>query len=166
VNGLQRIAVALGACVVIVVAPVASEARSTQNTWIVVQFKSVTVSERDHDVAPKGPSAGDWATERSVLYNASAWSGYPKGAKVGWDSGVARVTGPYSVTVRGTTHLPGGIVYFRGRMTSAGGPDTRVPVVGGTGRFAGAHGTLITTGALDASGKTHINTYSLHLPGH
>ena len=134
---LQRVIVAAGACVVIVIAPVASEARSTQNTWLVLQFKSVTVSVRDQDVAPKGPSAGDWMSERSVLYNAFASQlGYPKHAKVGWDSGVARLTSPHSVTARGTAHLPGGLVYFRGPLTSAGGPDTRVPVV--ARRFLGS----------------------------
>ena len=59
----------------------------------------------------------------------------------------------------GVATLPGGTVSFR--RTGPLAPTTRVTVVGGTGRYAGARGTLLVS----VRGETTFNTYTLRLPG-
>jgi hypothetical protein len=144
-NTPQRIVAALGICAVIVIAPVAAEARPARNSALVIKLLSVTIAEHDHDIGPKGPSAGDWGTQRSALFNAVAQLGYRAHAVVGFDSGTMRLTGPRSGTVRQTTHLPGGTLLVRGPISLAAGGGILSPVVAGTGRYAGAKGTPSTS---------------------
>ena len=58
---------------------------------------------------------------------------------------------------RGVVDLPGGTLVYSGRGTL--GSSSPIPVIRGTGQFAGAHGTL-TVG----SGTSPLNTYRLTLP--
>ena len=85
-----------------------------------------------------------------------------KGAVVGHDRGTTVVLGPLSQRLDSTTTLPGGTLRVKGlaRIRADGALITLIyPVVGGTGRFAGAKGTLTTIGT--AGARTATNTYNL-----
>ena len=121
-----------------------------------IEVTSVTVKQISHDVKPKGPSKGDTILYRDKLVNAAAQFGKRKGAVVGSNSGKLTFSGPHTATFQGKAILPGGTLTLSGpAYTSAAG--LVIPVTGGTGAFAGAHGTL-TVGA----GSTRVpNTYRL-----
>jgi hypothetical protein len=137
--------------------PVLAQAKST----MVIRLVSITTSNRVQDKDPAGPSRGDTLVTTSRLQNAVAQFGRAKGAVVGSDSGTVTLTAADAGMVAGTTKLPGGTIKFRGRIGS-GNRDV-IPVTGGTGRFAGARGTL-TTAPLDRDGARASKVYRLTLP--
>jgi len=126
----------------------------------VVHLVSITTSGRSNDTPPKGASKGDRFTTTSRLLNLRAQFGKAKGAVVGSDRGTVALTGARAGTVRGITKLPGGTISFRGTLATSGRGNT-IPVVGGTGLFAGARGTLTITSS--ASGVV-VNVYTLRYP--
>jgi hypothetical protein len=132
--------------------PVAAAAAATKT----IRVTSVTVSMISHDVKPNGASKGDTITYRDTLVNATTQFGRRKGAVVGSDSGKMTFTSAHTAVFQGKAILPGGTLILSGAVyTTAAG--LVVPVTGGTGAYAGMHGTL-TVG----SGKTRVpNTYRL-----
>ncbi len=127
---------------------------------VTIKVTSVTRSLVKHDVAPKGFSKGDTVVDRDRLLNAAPQFGRKKGAVVGKDATTTTFTGPHTATIRGTVTLPGGTLILRGELVGLTNGGLAVPVVGGTGKYAKAHGTL-TVG----TGKTRVlNTYRLVLP--
>jgi autotransporter-associated beta strand protein len=141
--------------------PVAAQARPSRASARVIKLMSVSIRYIDHDVDPKGPSAGDWASSRTRLYNAVRQFGRAAGVLVGSDSGTMRLTGPRSATFRGTTNLPGGTLIVKGTIAFPAGGGLLFPVVGGTGNFAHAKGSVYVNG-----GKTRaINVYRLSFAG-
>jgi hypothetical protein len=58
------------------------------------------------------------------------------------------------------TALPGGKVLAGGKRISIASPSIRIPVTGGTGRFAGARGWVTISPS-----STKISTYELTVPG-
>jgi hypothetical protein len=62
--------------------------------------------------------------------------------------------------VKATASLPGGTIRSAGKVTASA---ARIPVVGGTGKFAGAGGT-VEVRDLDPSGSPALNVYRLRLP--
>jgi hypothetical protein len=125
---------------------------------LVIHLTSVTTSITPHDVAPAGLSAGDRYVAKSRLLNLVPQFGRPKGAVVGSDRGTLSMLGRSRGRSVGVAKLPGGTIRFRG----SGKLDPRVSlrVVGGTGDYAGARGTLVVA----QSGNTTYNTYTLKLP--
>lgn len=112
------------------------------------------------DLAPKGaPNKGDSISGTSILRNEVAQFGKPKGTRVGTDSFVFTLTSASRGQIKVTTKLPGGTLRSEGRSLVAGTPS--IPVVGGTGDFAGARGTVE---ARDLANGTSQNVYRLRLP--
>ena len=113
------------------------------------------------DKAPKNQlSPGDIFRVKSVLRNEVAQFGRAKGAVIGSDTGVYTMVSKgkvntFRMTVTAT--LPGGTVRVQGLV----GGGRLVPVVGGTGAFAGARGV---TSVRDESNTRSRNTYRLQLP--
>jgi hypothetical protein len=138
------------------VLPVAAAAERT----VVIRLTSITTSLTPHDVAPAGLSTGDRYVARSRLLNLVAQFGRPKGAVVGGDRGTLTVVSRTAARSVGVATLPGGTISFRG--TSRIGPRLSIPVVGGTGDYAHARGSLVVSQS--RSGTTY-NTYTLKLPG-
>ena len=149
-------AAATAAVAVTLVPPLASS-----KSAVVIRLVSITTSNRVQDKAPQGASPGDKVFTTSRLQNAVAQLGRPKGAVVGSDRATLTIRGSDSVLVDGSATLRGGTIRFHGLITSAN--TTRIPVVGGTGRFAGARGT-VTTAALSRNGLRASNVYRLTLP--
>jgi hypothetical protein len=125
----------------------------------VIRLVSTTTSASHADVKPKGPSARDRDTSTSRLVNQLAQFGKPKGAIVGSDRGTVTYTGAHSATLRAVTRLPGGTLIVRGPVRPIGNGAVVIAVVGGTGAFAGAHGTL--TILPPTSATTAVNVYRL-----
>jgi hypothetical protein len=122
-----------------------------------ISVLSVTVSLVDHDTGPKGASAGDTVLYRDRLLNAVPQFGRKKGAAVGSDHGKLTFTSARTATFDGTAVLPGGTLKLSGTVYTTTAGALVVPVVGGTGDFANARGTL-TVGT--AKGRVP-NTYRL-----
>lgn len=120
--------------------PSAGSARADAS--LVVRLVSITTSNRVDDKPPGGPSAGDRIYTTSQLRNAVAQFGRRRNAIVGSDRGILTFTSGSTARADVTARLPGGTIRVRGRMTILAGGGQRYPVAGGTGRFAGARGTL------------------------
>ena len=138
-----------------------------RSEWKVVTIRLVskTVSTRVLvDRAPKGePSKGDVQSAKLDLRNPVAQLGRPKGALVGTGVAIASITSltPVRVRVNLNVKLPGGTIRATGTYTAQSRPD--VPVVGGTGAFADAGGT-VKVGSFAPDAKTAHVTYRLRLP--
>jgi hypothetical protein len=153
-RGLVLLLVAAGATVTAL--PAVGAGRSAE-TLLTVRLISTTASSRTVDTAPKGTlNNGDAIYEKSVLRNAVAQFGKPKGAVVGSDSAVLLVRTQNTALLDVQVKLPGGTLHVRGLVGLVSDPGG-VPVVGGTGRFTGARGTC----RVEASGGRALNTYRL-----
>jgi hypothetical protein len=145
--------IALASCVVLALAAV--PAALAQKTTITV--RSETVVLKQHDIGPKGASKGDTIVQRDRLVNTGKQFGKKAGAVVGSDSGKLTFTSANTATFVGTTTLPGGTLTLRGVVYSLNDGSTVFQVTGGTGKYAGMHGT-VTVGPE----RNHVlNTYRL-----
>jgi hypothetical protein len=138
---VSRLLAGLAACLALA-APAASPAATTQTIALISYTTGVTATDK----APKGPSRGDRYVTTSRLVNAQRQLGRKKGAVVGTDRGVITLTGPRTGRVTAVATLPGGTLQVRGVLQEQPDATLVVPVVGGTGRFAGARGTLTVNG--------------------
>jgi allene oxide cyclase len=134
-------------------------ASASARTTLVLRFTSVTTSEKVFDLPPKGESVGDHVFSTSRLLNAVAQLGKPKGAVVGTDSGTMTFAAGPTFRVDVTTRLGSDTLRMRGVMSIRPG-QLILPVTGGTGRFAGARGTMVIR-ALSSDGRRATNTYRL-----
>jgi hypothetical protein len=128
-------------------------------TSFVISVKSVTTASIPYDKAPAGSSKGDRLLLRDRLLNATRQFGKPADAVVGRDEGVLVLTSATAATFSGVATLPGGTIRVRGAVLLRSSPIRSLPVVGGTGRYAHARGTLRF-----GKGSTPLNTYHLRLP--
>jgi hypothetical protein len=139
----------------------ASDAAGGESVTIRVYVKEVTQSIKD--VPPKTLSGyeytkGDTIRGAEILRNAVRQFNKPIGANVGSDRYLIFAVAYQKVKVDFVTRFPGGTVHARGVGKPGSG---KVPVVGGTGRYAGATG--VAEGRHLANGKK-LNTYRLHIP--
>ena len=128
----------------------------------IIQLIAVEISSSEKDVAPKGPSKGDWGKSTTKLLNGVRQFGKKANAAVGHDTGTFRLQSARSATATGKAWLPGGTILFRGKVTFIDGGGLSVPVVGGTGVYAGVHGQLLVASTNNA--KRSINIYRLIYP--
>ena len=129
---------------------------------MVIRVVSTATSVRTHDVAPKGPSAGDYVVLDDRLTNAVRQFGKRKGASVGSDHAVERLVPGGGLTIDGLARFPGGTVRFRGRVGVDAHGNATAPVVDGTGKYTGAHGTVTITN-LRKDGGVALNVYRMTL---
>jgi hypothetical protein len=141
----------------VLAAPAASAPSPT-----IIQLIAVELTSSEKDVAPQGPSRGDWGKGTTRLLNAVRQFGRKANAAVGHDTGTFRIQGPNNATASGKAWLPGGTILFRGRITFIQGGGLSIPVVGGTGAFAGVKGILLVASTSNA--KRSINVYRLTYP--
>lgn len=140
---IRRVIGLLGLAAVVLAAFDPSASASSAAPPTLIRLVSVTTSARENDRPPKGPSTGDTVRETSRLLNEVAQFGKPARAAVGSDSAVQLLRlGPKSITVDGVAKLPGGTLLFRGKAERYARGGIVIPVVGGTGRYLGAQGTL------------------------
>jgi len=124
---------------------------------MVIRLRSVTVASSFKDPLPTGPSKGDVYSGRFRLLNVVPQFGRAAGAAVGTEHSSLAITSRTTAVTHGVVSLPGGTITYGGRGRL--GSSAPIPVLGGTGRFAGARGTLTVGG-----GASPLNTYRLTLP--
>ncbi len=155
----MRTGLALLLCTLLAAAaPAAARARTQAD--LTIRLISVTTAADVTDRAPKGASKGDKIRQASVLLNARPQFGRASGAQVGSDSGTTSFLSRTALRFDGVTRLPGGTLTVSGRATLRKDDATVLPVVRGTGRFAGARGTLTV---LPSRTARTTNVYSLTL---
>jgi hypothetical protein len=155
---MRRLAALLGSMLLAAVAAsAATPALAAPSTGIVITVKSVTTASIPRDTPPKGASKGDRIVMRDRLLNVGRQFGKPAGAVVGRDEGVLVLTDPTSGTFDGVTTLPGGTIRLHGIIRD--GFET-FTVVGGTGRYAHARGTVSV-----GRGASPLNVYRIGFPG-
>jgi hypothetical protein len=154
---MRRLALVLALALL---APAAAQARS--DATLVIKVTSVSVTQKTNDKPPKGTSKGDTIVFHDNLLNAAASQfGKKSGAKVGIDRGTMTFTSAHAARFDGVATLPGGTLTLKGQVAaSQDGKSLIIPVTGGTGRFKGAHGTLLVGPGV----KRSLNTYTLTLP--
>lgn len=141
------------ACLFVVTAP----APAATTKALVIRLKSITVSSTGVDKAPKGLSRGDVIHARFRLLNAAPQFGRKVGTAVGKERSTYTFLSSTRATLSGSVTLPGGTIRYGG--LGVVGSSAPVPVVGGTGRYAGARGRLVV-----GAGKSPLNTYYLTVP--
>jgi hypothetical protein len=137
-------------------------ATATAQAPMTIQLTSVSTSDRSNDVPPRGPSRGDTSVQTSRLLNAVPQFGKPRNSVVGRDRATITLTGPTSARIEGVTTLPGGTLVVRGTLRLQPGGGIVFPVVRGTGRYAGARGTVTILGGSDP--LRAVNIYRLTFP--
>ena len=155
----RAVVVLVAASLLASVTPAAANDTSTQASTT-IRLLSTVVSHRVVDRPPKTrANKGDVVYIRDVLRNQVTQFGKPKGALVGHDSAVFRLVSATRARMTAKVTLPGGTLTVKGQIigtTSSG----VIPVVAGTGAFAGARGTCSVR---DGTGYS-INVYRLRLP--
>lgn len=122
-------------------------------------------SFRATDKPPSGPSVGDRAYETTRLTNEVPQWGKPVGAVAGRDQATFTIVdSKLNVAVDGVAFLPGGTLVLRGRMkTDRERRGIVAPVVRGTGRYAGAHGSVLVRNR--SNPPRTVNIYTLAYGG-
>jgi hypothetical protein len=125
-------------------------------------FTSYTTVTKTFDTAPRGKAnKGDRIEFKDLLVTTADQLGKKKGKAIGYDAGTVLYTSATTQTISGTTTFPGiGTLTFKGAMAAAKDGTVHVPVIGGTGSFKGAKGTLI----IGEGQNKAPNTYVLKLP--
>lgn len=116
------------------------------------------------DVPPKTLNLGEYTkgdtiTGTSILRNYVRQFDKPKGARVGTSHGVTTALSSQTARSAAVARFPAGTVNARGEGEI--GPTTKVPIVGGTGLYAGATG--VVEGSHLAGGVT-LEVLRLHVP--
>jgi len=140
----------------------ASEAAGAESATIRVYVKEVTQSIKD--VPPKTLlgfeyTKGDTIRGTEILRNAVRQFNKPTGANVGSDRYVIFAVAYQKVRVDFVTRFPGGTMHAHGEGKIGSKP--KVPIVGGTGLYAGATGVI--EGQHLANGEK-LNIYRLQVP--
>jgi hypothetical protein len=137
-------------------------------TTLIITVKSVETSARSIDVPPKGISrgqfsAGDVLILHDRLVNLAPQLGRPKGATVGADKATLTFTSNTNAKLVGSATFPDGSVRFRGTVSANAKGTLVLSVIGGTGAYAHARGT-VSEPATDSNPANARNTYRLSLP--
>jgi hypothetical protein len=128
----------------------------------IIRVISAATAVKTHDAPPKGPSKGDSVVIDDKLTNQVAQFGKKKGALVGTDHAVETNIGNNRVIVDGIARLPVGTIHFKGELKVDSNGIATVAVVGGTGDFQSAKGTVAIAN-LTKDGKTALNVYSIRV---
>ena len=157
-------AAALLAAVSLVMALPAAASDAVAAKSVTIRVLVIPVTRSIKDVPPKTINLGKWTkgdtiTGTSILRNAVAQFGKPKGARVGTSSFVIVTLSSRRARDDAVARLPGGTVHAHG--VGEIGPNPKVPIVGGTGRYAGATGFV--EGRVLPSGQ-QLDTLRLRVP--
>ena len=133
-----------------------------------ITVKSVQTAVRWVDSPPTGIaqgrfSAGDILIVHDRLINLTPQLGRPKGAVVGTDEGTFTFTSSTRSNFVGSANFPGGSVRVHGRIATNATGTVNMTVIGGTGAYAHARGT-VSEPANDSKPANARNTYRLLLP--
>ena len=150
---------AIGGVLVACTVPSVAETAASARTSLVIRLESVTTSSRLVNQPPHALGKGDTLTVRDNLYNLVRQFGRRAGALVGRDRVTIRFKSATTATYVGTATLPDGTIRIRGVVAKNDPPSV---VTGGTGRYAGAQGTMVEPGTSTNPNKA-ANVYRLVL---
>ena len=160
---MPRAAVVFASVLLVMALPAAaSDAAAAKSVTIRVL---VEVTRSIKDVPPKTLrvgnvyTSGDAIRGTELLRNAVRQFDKPRGAVVGTDRYVITAVALQRIRVDFVTRFPGGTVHAHGVGRAGSKPE--VPIVGGTGAYAGATGSI--EGRHLANGEK-LNTYRLQVP--
>lgn len=128
---------------------------------VTIRVTSVVSARNAQDAPPKGASDGDTIHFRDRLLNRERRFGKEVDEQVGTDRGTLTLTGPHTARIEGEAVLPDGRVRFSGAMTPVANNSVTVPIVGGTGAYEHATGTLLVGAGVDRA----LNVFRLVLDG-
>ena len=152
---------AVAALLLAAVPATASETKSAVTIRLVSTPGRTVVKDVPPRTLPNGQfTRGDRMSGTSILSNAVAQLGRPKGARVGTDTYSMTVTTPPRARILITVQLPSGTLKVDG-VWPLTARVLRVPVVGGTGAYAGAKGTAEAT---SLGGDRTLNVYRVSVP--
>lgn len=141
----------------------ASDSAATKSVTIRVLVRPAT--QTITDVAPKTLLVGKYTKGDKIkgtltLRNAVRQFGKAKGARVGTSSVIFTALSSLRIRANVIAKFPGGTVHARG----VGGvkANAKVPVVDGTGIYAGATGVVEGRGLVSGGARLHI--YRLQVP--
>jgi hypothetical protein len=159
----MRRVVGLGAaalCFVLLATP--ADATRTSRRSLTLDLLSTTLANGIvKDLPPKNKrSVGDVFWAHSSLTNRRPQLGRRSGAIAGVDYARFTVLSAHTLLVNVKAVLAGGAIRSKGRVDDRTQSDV-IPVVGGTGRYAGARGSLLNR-QLDQA--VAINVYRLRFP--
>jgi hypothetical protein len=164
---VRRLSLILAALLAVSLVPAASPgtkaSRSADAKKMTITILSRTRIFIPHDIAPKGTeNKGDWIRYKALLLTVGPLFGKKhKNLPVGFEAGTQTYLNKVDARIRGTSTFPGqGTIKFKGFMKSLKNGMISVPVVGGTGKFAGATGVLL----IGAGDTESVNTYHLNIP--
>ena len=133
----------------------ASSSLTISVLWTVLSDRLV------RDVPPKKrQSRGDVSAFNASLTNHVPQFGQRSGALVGVEHDTATVLSARAIFLRCEATLPGGRIFFAGRIAGRGAFHT-LPVTGGTGRYARARGSVTSE---DIGRLVSVETFRLRLP--
>ena len=162
----MRVALVASASVIaLAVALPAPASEGTPTRTVTIRLVSTPGKTTFRDVAPKGlgqglPTRGDVIRGTSILRNATAQFGKPRGAVVGGDTYSMTFRTAATAAVAVTAKLPDGALQAKGTGDITAERLT-IAVVGGTGAYVGARGT---SESKSLSGDRSLNVYRLRLP--
>ncbi len=140
---MRRLGVTIAAAALAAAFAPATHADGTTVIRLISNFHHASVV---NDRAPRGVvSAGDVIVSFDRLANAAGQFGRPRGAQVGHDRGRFTFVSDTRMRLDGWTTLPGGRLHVRGLVRKVRGEIVAIRVVGGSGTFAGARGTVTVT---------------------
>ena len=135
---------------------------SIADSTTVIRLISTFSHARHVDRGPSGLGPGDVVVSSNRLANAVAQFGRPKGSVVGHDRGEFTLVTKTRMRLDGWTTLPTGRLHVRGRMHTFRRGRLVLSVVGGTGAFASALGSVTVTPYPDQ--VRNLVVYRLKLP--
>jgi hypothetical protein len=146
---------AASACVVAGLLACAGDALGGPATKRVIRVISVTTTYVEHRHPPAG-AVGDTVTTTDKLLNAVPQFGRTRNAVVGSDSAKLTFLRGGGMRLCGFARFPTGTIRICGAARAAQGGYS-VPIVGGTGQFANAQGTVSVSG----NDKRSLNVYDV-----
>jgi hypothetical protein len=161
---MPRAAVLLASLLLVMALPAAASDNAAAKS-VTIRVLVTPVTRKIKDVPPKTLkvrgewSKGDTLSGTSILRNAVPQFGKPKGARVGTSSFTDIALSSQMVRTDGVARLPGGTLHIRG--VAPIGLTVKLPIVGGTGIYAGATG--VVEGRHLANGAT-LNVCRLQVP--
>jgi hypothetical protein len=160
---MLRTAVLLASVSLVMALPAAAaDAAAAKSVTIRVLVIPVTRSVKDVPPKTRGLgmyTKGDTISGTSILRNAVRQFGKPKGARVGTSSFVITALSSQKARADAVARFPGGTVHARGVGRIE--PNPKVPIIGGTGPYAGATG--VVEGQVLANG-VELNILRLQVP--
>jgi hypothetical protein len=139
-----------------------AEGASAATTTTIRVWSAVTSTRLVHNAPPNAVgSKGDVIASTDRLTNVTSQFGKPANAAIGADRATFTFLGKSKATIVGSATFPDGTVEFAG---TASPNSISVQIVGGTGKYQGARGTMTEPNAATDTKTKALNVYHITVP--